>query len=114
MLTLLDGAMGTLLPGDIAPPLQNVNYAHLVRRYHSLYVAAGAQMILTNTFAMGGIQPFLWPLLIKSALQNAATARPAAIGLSLGPLPPGTNVWQIYSRLISLGLMGQTATFYKP
>ncbi|HEY69879.1 MAG TPA: methionine synthase [Anaerolineae bacterium] len=56
---LADGGMGTMLmaaglqPGD-SPELWNVEHADEVRSIHRGYLAAGAQIILTNTF--GGNQ----------------------------------------------------------
>lgn len=50
-----DGAMGTMLQsegmtGGICPELWNVENPEAVRRVHAAYVAAGSQMISTNTF----------------------------------------------------------------
>lgn len=52
---LLDGAMGTMLmsaglnPGD-SPELWNVERSYDVARVHRLYIQAGSQLILTNSF----------------------------------------------------------------
>jgi 5-methyltetrahydrofolate--homocysteine methyltransferase len=52
---LLDGAMGTMLmsaglnPGD-SPELWNVERPYDVARVHRLYIQAGSQLILTNSF----------------------------------------------------------------
>jgi 5-methyltetrahydrofolate--homocysteine methyltransferase len=52
---LLDGAMGTLLieagmPQGSCPELWNVTHAHEVATIHLAYLAAGSQIILTNSF----------------------------------------------------------------
>lgn len=53
---IADGAMGTMLqqaglkPGDL-PTLWNVENADRVRAVHGAYLAAGAQILLTNTFS---------------------------------------------------------------
>jgi 5-methyltetrahydrofolate--homocysteine methyltransferase len=53
---IADGAMGTMLqqaglqPGEL-PTLWNVEHAERVRAVHGAYLAAGAQILLTNTFS---------------------------------------------------------------
>lgn len=53
---IADGAMGTMLqqaglrPGEL-PTLWNVQHADRVRAVHGAYLAAGAQILLTNTFS---------------------------------------------------------------
>ena len=53
---IADGAMGTMLqqaglkPGEL-PTLWNVKHADRVRAVHGAYLAAGAQILLTNTFS---------------------------------------------------------------
>ncbi len=53
---IADGAMGTMLqqaglkPGEL-PTLWNVEHADRVRAVHGAYIAAGAQVLLTNTFS---------------------------------------------------------------
>ncbi len=53
---IADGAMGTMLqqaglrPGEL-PTLWNVEHADRVRAVHGAYIAAGAQILLTNTFS---------------------------------------------------------------
>ena len=53
---IADGAMGTMLqqaglkPGEL-PTLWNVEHAKRVRAVHGAYLAAGAQILLTNTFS---------------------------------------------------------------
>jgi 5-methyltetrahydrofolate--homocysteine methyltransferase len=53
---MADGAMGTMLqqaglkPGEL-PTLWNLEHADRVRAVHGAYLAAGAQILLTNTFS---------------------------------------------------------------
>jgi methionine synthase I (cobalamin-dependent) len=53
---IADGAMGTMLqqaglkPGEL-PTMWNVEHAGRVRAVHGAYLAAGAQILLTNTFS---------------------------------------------------------------
>jgi 5-methyltetrahydrofolate--homocysteine methyltransferase len=53
---MADGAMGTMLqqaglkPGEL-PTMWNVEHADRVRAVHGAYLAAGAQILLTNTFS---------------------------------------------------------------
>ena len=53
---IADGAMGTMLqqaglkPGEL-PTLWNLEHADRVRAVHGAYLAAGAQILLTNTFS---------------------------------------------------------------
>ena len=53
---IADGAMGTMLqqaglkPGEL-PTLWNLEHADHVRAVHGAYLAAGAQILLTNTFS---------------------------------------------------------------
>ena len=53
---IADGAMGTMLqqaglkPGEL-PTLWNVEHADRVQAVHGAYLAAGAQILLTNTFS---------------------------------------------------------------
>jgi methionine synthase I (cobalamin-dependent) len=52
---LSDGAMGTYLaatvPGVGSPESLNLTHPHIVRKVHAEYIAAGARIIETNTFA---------------------------------------------------------------
>jgi methionine synthase I (cobalamin-dependent) len=96
-----DGGMGTMLmaaglqPGD-SPELWNVEHTDEVRRIHRGYLAAGAQIILTNTFG-GNQRRLMHRQLEKRAVelnQAAATLarteadaveKPVVVGGSIGP-----------------------------
>ena len=69
---IADGGMGTMLIAEglqrgTAPELWNVDHPEIVRQIHAAYIAAGAQIILTNSF--GGNR-----LRLKSAHLDARTA----------------------------------------
>ncbi len=98
---LADGGMGTMLmaaglkPGD-SPELWNVERADEVRSIHRGYLAAGAQIILTNTFG-GNRRRLMHRQLEKRAVElNQAAAglaraeadaieAPVVVGGSIGP-----------------------------
>ena len=96
---LLDGAMGTLLQGaDLAaghaPDGMNLFQPDAVRAGHEAYVAAGAQIILTNTF--GATRTRLGPYRLASradeinraavALAREAAGDAARVAGDIGPL----------------------------
>ena len=52
---IFDGAMGTMLqrenlPQGVCPETYNLTHPHIVKKIHQAYVAAGAQVIIANTF----------------------------------------------------------------
>jgi 5-methyltetrahydrofolate--homocysteine methyltransferase len=54
----LDGAMGTYIQqmgGDLFGAKNNLDHPDLVRRVHNDYIAAGSQVITTNTFSLNEI-----------------------------------------------------------
>src|SRR5438874_13009447 len=82
-----DGAMGTMLHAggvslDRSLPELNVSHAELVRSIHRAYIAAGADVIETNTF--GAIRPRLarFGLEARTAELNRAGVRLAREALS--------------------------------
>lgn len=95
---ILDGAMGTLLqerglrPGQ-SPEELNLTMPHVVASVHSDYVAAGADIIITNTFGGSRFKLEHYGLENRLAEINAAAvniARKAAgknvyVGASIGP-----------------------------
>jgi 5-methyltetrahydrofolate--homocysteine methyltransferase len=58
---VIDGAMGTMLqenglePGE-CPELWNISHPEIVRKIHTAYLEAGADIILTNTFGANGVK----------------------------------------------------------
>jgi methionine synthase / methylenetetrahydrofolate reductase(NADPH) len=96
---LADGAMGTLLLGragrnTTCVELLNVDNPREVERAHAEYVAAGAQLIETNTFAANRLKLAAHeaaPRLMAINAEGVAIARRAAAGRayvagSIGPL----------------------------
>lgn len=83
---LMDGAMGTTLlargwPRSRPTALACLEAPHLVENVHRDYVAAGARILLTNTFVADS------PPLVDAALTLARAAAPGRtlVALSLGP-----------------------------
>jgi 5-methyltetrahydrofolate--homocysteine methyltransferase len=96
----MDGAMGTRLlgPGVTCCEQANLTHAGRVHSIHSGYVAAGAQVLLTNTFqanpaslARHGIEAQLEPIVAR-AIQLARLAAPSFVLGDVGPiLTPGSR-----------------------
>ena len=90
---ILDGGMGTMLykSGKLNrgenPVLLNPQSPETVKAVHEAYLQAGADMILTNTFAVAGEVNF--EDIIKSAVgiaKEAANEFDAAVALNVGPI----------------------------
>lgn len=94
---LMDGAMGTELqrrglPDGTPPDLWNLTHPDAVAGVHRAYVAAGAEVLVTNTFQANG------PALARHGLQDrlgaiwqaaiglARQANPAFVLASIGPV----------------------------
>ena len=102
---LMDGAMGTQLqkrgmPAGAKPELLNLTHPEMVTAVHRDYLAAGAEILYTNTFganrrklASCGYSP---KEVILAAVQNArAAGGDALVALDIGPIgellePTGT------------------------
>jgi 5-methyltetrahydrofolate--homocysteine methyltransferase len=96
-----DGGMGTMLfnaglPRGDAPEQWNITHPDEVRRIHAGYIAAGAQIILSNTFGGSRIRLGLHGLTDQVTELNTAAARlaraeadaalvPVLVGGSIGP-----------------------------
>jgi methionine synthase I (cobalamin-dependent) len=97
---MMDGAMGTRLlgPGVTCCEQANLTHAGRVRSIHFGYVAAGAQVLLTNTFqanptalARHGLEGELEQLVAR-AIQLARMATPPFVLGDVGPiLTPGSR-----------------------
>ena len=101
-----DGAMGTMLHAagvslDVSPPQLNLTRPDLVRAIHGAYLAAGADIIETNTFgasrfrlAHHGLEDRVTELNLAGAriAREAAgvSGRPALVAGSVGPVTPST------------------------
>jgi homocysteine S-methyltransferase len=80
-----DGAMGTMLHAggvslDRSLPELNVSHPHLVRSIHRAYIAAGADIIETNTFGASRLRLARYGLAAQAAQLNRAGARVAREG----------------------------------
>ena len=98
-IVVLDGGMGTLLqergilPGEL-PERWNVSHPEIIKGIHKEYFDSGANVILTNTFGANNFKfsDCELELIIKSALENAKTARDESsfkgekfVALDIGP-----------------------------
>lgn len=93
---LMQGPMGTMLMSEsgaehIPPAFWNLAEPQTPRRIHQLYEAAGAQVLLTNTFQASapalerdGIAPAM-PEVNRAAVDNARAARGELVVGSMGP-----------------------------
>lgn len=98
-LLFFDGGMGTMLQrygmkGGEVPEYLNITNAALIKRIHTEYLKAGADMITTNTF---GANPLKFEgnsaeMIIEAALDNAKAAiaefgsdKPRFIAFDMGP-----------------------------
>src|SRR5262249_47467757 len=77
-----DGAMGTMLHAggvslDRSLPELNVSHPHLVRSIHRAYIAAGADIIETNTFGASRLRLARYGLADQAAQLNREGARVA-------------------------------------
>ncbi len=92
----LDGGMGTLLqerglqPGEL-PESWNIAHPEKVKEIHKAYLAAGADIILANTFGANRLKfPENIGEIVKSGVKNAREAvaesgKDALVALDLGP-----------------------------
>lgn len=91
--TLLDGAMGTMLQArglldDSVPELLNLTRPEEITAIHRAYVEAGSKVVYTNTFQAnrfklpGGVAP---ADIIKAAIANAGASGARFVALSIGP-----------------------------
>lgn len=92
---LLDGAMGTLLQESglqlgTLPETLNIEVPQLIREIHQAYVAAGAQIISTNTFQANGLKlkdtGYSPQGIIQAGVRLAREAGAPLVALAIGPL----------------------------
>lgn len=121
---LFDGAMGSQLQakglqtGQI-PEILNISQPDLILEIHKEYVAAGADVISTNTFGANALKlegsGYSVQEIIKSAVEIAKKAQPKYIALDLGPIgqlmePMGTLSFdQAYDLFKEQALAGAEA-----
>lgn len=105
---LLDGAMGTMLinlgiKAGEAPELWNVEHADRIRSVHRAYIAAGARIVLTNSFGGTGIRLARHGLEDRTAELNRAAAANARAEAGSAP-----------HKVLVAGSMGPTGELMKP
>jgi 5-methyltetrahydrofolate--homocysteine methyltransferase len=101
---LMDGAMGTeLIRAGIEPgpefAMVNVTQPHRVDAVHGAYVAAGAEVVLTNTFQtnperLPGFLHNFWPASHAAiALARNAAGKEGVVLFDLGPVAVDSRRW---------------------
>ena len=97
---LAQGPTGTVLmsesgAADVPPAFWNLAEPQTVTRLHELYVAAGAEVLITNTFQASApalerdqIDPSVAEV-NRAAVDDARAARPQLLLGSIGPCEPG-------------------------
>ena len=90
---LFDGAMGTMLqkkglPVGLEPEYFNLTHPEVVTEIHQAYVAAGADIITTNTFQANRtkLEQDKLPEIINAAIQLAKAAKPKFVAYDMGPI----------------------------
>ncbi|WP_159722026.1 homocysteine S-methyltransferase family protein [Enterococcus sp. CSURQ0835] len=90
---LFDGAMGTMLqkyglPLGALPEYFNLSHPEIVQQIHTEYVAAGCDVVTTNTFQANGkkIKPEDVEEIIIKAVQLARAAQPKFVACDIGPI----------------------------
>ncbi|MBO1305056.1 homocysteine S-methyltransferase family protein [Enterococcus sp. 669A] len=90
---LFDGAMGTMLqkkglPVGLEPEYFNLTHPEIVTEIHQAYVAAGADIITTNTFQANRtkLEQDKLPEIINAAIQLAKAAKPKFVAYDMGPI----------------------------
>jgi len=118
---LFDGAMGTMLQkaglGDAQPDVLNVLQPDIITQIHKQYVAAGSDVITTNTFGANSLKlkdtGFGVEEVIKAAIVNARAAGAAFVVQDIGPLgqmlkPVGTlgfeDAVNLFAKQIKVGV----------
>jgi len=91
----LDGAMGSLIQDRIdmigpIPESLNVTHPELIKEIHQLYIDAGANIIITNTFGVNGYKlkdsDYTVEQLVSAGVKNAKSLYPDYVALDVGPL----------------------------
>ena len=123
-LTLLDGAMGTMLqkmglrPGEI-PELANLTHPDWIHKIHAGYLAAGSQVVYANTFGANRLKMRLTGHYVREIVtagvriaKEAAAGTGALVGLDVGPIgallePLGTmpfeEAYDIFAEIMQAG-----------
>jgi methionine synthase I (cobalamin-dependent) len=105
---LLDGAMGTMLfnkglTSGSSPDEWNLSHPEEVRSVHRMYIEAGSQIILTNTFGSNRLRLTQHHLESKTCSINKAAAENALEEAAAG-----------HRKVYVAGSMGPTGSLLKP
>lgn len=124
-LLFFDGAMGTMLqaqglqPGEL-PELWNFSHSDVIRKVHEAYLAAGANIIKTNTFGANRLKFAGTDVKTEAVIQEAVKLAKAAcagrekafVALDLGPTGkllapygdlPFEDAVEIYAEIVRSG-----------
>lgn len=91
----LDGAMGSLIQNRIetigpVPEALNLSQPELIKEIHQLYIDAGANIILSNTFGVNGYKlkdsGYSVEQLVTAGVKNVKSLNPDYTALDVGPL----------------------------
>ncbi|MBU4438991.1 MAG: homocysteine S-methyltransferase family protein, partial [Firmicutes bacterium] len=91
----LDGAMGSLIQNRIetigpVPEALNLSHPELIKEIHQLYIDAGANIILSNTFGVNGYKlkdsGYSVEQLVTAGVKNVKALNPDYTALDVGPL----------------------------
>ncbi len=105
---LFDGAMGTMLqaaglPAGGLPEIYNIEHPEVIKGIHQQYLAAGSQVITTNTFQANAYKlkncPYTPEELITAGVKLAKESGAPYVALDIGPLgqlmkPMGTLTFE--------------------
>lgn len=90
---LFDGAMGTMLqkmglPVGLEPEYFNLSHPETITKIHQEYVAAGADVVTTNTFQANRVKlkKDELPAIIHAAVKLARAAQPKYVAYDMGPI----------------------------
>ena len=130
----LDGGMGTQLqkrglkPGQ-KPELAALEMPETLKAIHAEYAAAGADLLLANTFGANARKltgtGYSVAQVVQASLacaQEAATTTGALVGLDIGPLgellaPAGTlpfeEAYDAFAEIVQAGVRAQISFFSK-
>jgi 5-methyltetrahydrofolate--homocysteine methyltransferase len=87
--------MGSLLQNKLdeigpIPEALNVTHPEVIREIHQLYIDAGADIILSNTFGVNGYKlkdtDYTVNQLVTAGVKNVKALQPDFVGLDIGPL----------------------------
>ena len=121
-ITILDGAMGTMLQASglklgVRPETLSITNPELIKNIHRMYIDAGSEMILTNTFCANAHKlagtGYTVEEVVKASIRNAREASEnARVLLDIGPIgelmaPVGTmhfeTAYDLFKEILIAG-----------